>query len=272
MKRHNQQQNQRGIRISSVEREMHEPNVIYPSRTSQHAEAATIAGLAIWRIIGLMAAATRPAVPASSSESQRSSLVVEPPPESQLFRFGLRQMLLFVAGAAALLGVMVTIGGGWGPAVGFLAALVAAHVLATSVGTRLRDSSPEVRQWRSQLPGADSDAPPLPGSMTPGELAALATSSLARRQDSPWRTWLPAAAGAISGGFLGAAAIPLIAGPQATTAGLALGAVSCAVICGWLTLLASNFVSIARGAWHEAHGKSAKRKRRGWFSGDNDTT
>lgn len=204
---------------------------------------------------------------------QRTSLT--PPnlePEPQLFRFGLRQMLLFVAGAASLLGMMVTVGGGWGPAVGFLAALIAAHVLATSVGTRLRDNSQEIRRWRSQLPGVEADAPPQPGPFTPAELAALASRSLAQRQDSTWRTWLPAAAGAISGGFLGAAAIPLIAGSQATTAGLALGSVSCAIICGWLTLLASNFVAIARSAWQEARGAPAKQKRRSWFGSDNDAS
>src|SRR5262245_34250372 len=76
---------------------------------------------------------------------------VEPP----LFRFGLRRLMLVVTAAVLLLGAMTYIGGGWAVGLGFLVSLVVAHVLATFVGTRLRDRSPSIQKWRAGIWGDD---------------------------------------------------------------------------------------------------------------------
>jgi hypothetical protein len=199
-------------------------------------------------------------VPAGSLPSEAREL--------RLFRFGLRQFFLFVSAAVGLVGAMASVGGSWAPAVGFFAALVGAHVLATVVGTRLRDASPVMQRWNAGRPGAVADPPPAIGTPSAAALAAVKAGSLSVHQESPWRTWAAALIGLIGGGFLGAAVIPLIAGAQTNAAGLGLGAVSCGVICAWLALLGANFWMIARGAWREAReasGPEPKRKsKRVW--------
>jgi hypothetical protein len=182
--------------------------------------------------------------------------------EPRLFRFRLRQLFLFVSATVGLVGAMASVGGGWAPAIGFFAALVAAHVLATVVGTKLRDSSPAMQRWSSEQPGSAADLPMAVGMPGATALAAVKAGSLSLHQESPWRTRAPALVGLIGGGFLGAAVIPLIAGAQTNAAGLGLGAVSCGVICAWLALLGANFWMIARGAWREAQEASGPAPRR----------
>jgi hypothetical protein len=174
-------------------------------------------------------------------------------------------LFAFVSGTAAMIAALALFGGGWAAAVGFIAALVGAHVLATSVGTRLRNASREIQRWNAGRPGADPDGPPAPAASP--DRAALVASPLALCDFAPRRTVVAAAVGSIAGGTMGAAAIPFIAGPQATIAGLVLGAVSCGVIGAWLVLLVANFWTIARHAWRDANGLSAgatkrSRKRR----------
>lgn len=186
--------------------------------------------------------------------------------EPHLVRFGLRQFFAFVSGIALLLGLMAMLRGGWAMAVAFLAAMVAAHVIATFIGTRLRDSSREIQRWStSRLGAAGPELPPARGPLTPAELAALTATPLAQHDHAPRRTLAAIGVGVLAGGTLGAALILLITGPRATGAEVSMGAVSCAVIGAWLALLASHFLSVARRAWRDANGKPQPRPRRKWF-------
>jgi hypothetical protein len=182
--------------------------------------------------------------------------------EPHLFRFGLRQFFGFVSGVAGLLGAMVFIRSGWSVALGFLAALVAAHVLATFVGTRLRDSSVDMQRWARGRLGGEGETPKQVARLTDAELAAFAAPPLADHERAPLRTLLALIAGVTAGGFLGAAGVPLIAGPEATGAGIALGAGSCAIMGAWLSLLAAHFWSVARRAWRDANGVGASAAKR----------
>jgi hypothetical protein len=182
--------------------------------------------------------------------------------EPQLLRFGLRRFFLFVTGVAVLLGSMALVRGTWSGALAFFAALVAAHVLATLIGTRLRDSSADLQRWAGRR-FDESDPPPRRGRLTPVELASLATTPLAKHEIAPLRTVLAAVAGLSAGGFLGAAGVPLIAGPEATGAGIALGAASCAVLGAWLASLVAHFGSVARRTWRDANGAGGGQKRGG---------
>jgi hypothetical protein len=176
--------------------------------------------------------------------------------EPHLFRFGLRQMFAFTSGVALLGAVMALLGGRLGATLGFATLLIAAHVLATSVGTRLRNSSREIQRWNAGRPGAPFDGPPPAAPLGVADRAALAASPLALSERAPWRTAFAATAGVVIGGTLGAAGIPLIAGPQAPASGLVVGAASCGVIGAWLALLAANFWMIARRTWRDANGDS----------------
>jgi hypothetical protein len=191
--------------------------------------------------------------------------------EPHLVRFGLRQFFAFVSVISLLLGVMALVRGGWAVAVGFGAAMVAAHVIATFVGTRLRDSSREIQRWSAgRLGPAGPELPPARGPLTPAELAALTATPLAQHDHAPRRTLAAVGIGVLAGGTLGAALIPLIAGPRATGAEVGMGTVSCAVMGAWLALLASHFLSVARRAWRDANGPPQQRTKRGWFrSGGN---
>lgn len=208
-----------------------------------------------------MAKVCEPAVAKSQNRASRES-----EREPHLFRFGLRQFFGFVSGTVMLLGAMAYIRGGWSMGLGFLAALIAAHVLATFVGTRLRDSSAEVQRWAGRrLGGAleGVETPPQRGRLTSAELAAFATPPLAKHERAPLRTLLAAVSGLAAGGFLGAVSVPLIAGPEAIGAGIALGAASCAVMGAWLALLAAHFWSVARRAWSDANTAGASAKGAG---------
>jgi hypothetical protein len=185
------------------------------------------------------------------------------PREPHLLRFGLRQFFAFISGLALLLGVMAMIGGGWAVAVGFGAAMVAAHVIATTLGTRLRNSSQEIERFTvGKLGGNGPEVPPPRGPLTAAELAALTATPLARHDHSPLRTWAALGIGALAGGSLGAAIIPLIAGPTANAAEIGLGTVSCAIIGAWLTLGAWHFYSVARRTWRDAKSSADAGHRR----------
>jgi hypothetical protein len=202
--------------------------------------------------------------PAAADPPRRPAPATIPPPrEPNLPRFGLRQFFAFISGLALLLGVMATLGGGWAVAVGFGAAMVAAHVVATTIGTRLRDSSREIERFTAfKLGGNGPEVPPPRGPLTAAELAALTATPLARHEHSPFRTWTALGVGALAGGSLGAAIIPLIAGPTANAAEIGLGTVSCAIIGAWLTLGAWHFYSVARRTWRDAKSSPEAGQRR----------
>jgi len=69
-----------------------------------------------------------------------------PEREPILFRFGLRRLFVFLSAATVLSAVLARVGGVWTVFIGLGAALVAAHVLGTFVGTRLRDTSRELQR------------------------------------------------------------------------------------------------------------------------------
>jgi hypothetical protein len=173
--------------------------------------------------------------------------------EPNLMRFGLRQLFVFVSLATLLIAAMATLGGVWPWVIGSLAALVAAHVFGTFLGTRLRDTSAEVRHWKARPGSPDRDEPvALPQPVSVAALHLPATTSLASYEKiGRWRNWL-VAAGTVIGFAVGGAGIHRAVGDDATWPGLALGAVSCGVIGAWAALLSVNFYTIARHVIREA--------------------
>jgi len=70
-------------------------------------------------------------------------------------------MFFFVTLLCLLCALLVLTEGPWPLAIGATSALIAAHIFGTLVGTRLRDMSQEVVQWRAANPALDDDSPQI---------------------------------------------------------------------------------------------------------------
>lgn len=199
-----------------------------------------------------MTAASENAVRGSDAEAAPSR-----PPSA--VRFGLRQMFLFVSGAAAVSALVANQGTGWQIATGMALAVVTAHIVGTRIGTILRDTSAEVQQWKSTRPGADRDEPvATPAPIRLAELSLPAATRLSQ-QGPAWRRgrWA-VGAGSVAGFAGGVAGLQWGLGDGVTWPGLALGAMSCAAIGAWIALLATGFWAISRQALREAKRESQR--------------
>ncbi|MAT69635.1 MAG: hypothetical protein CMJ58_08930 [Planctomycetaceae bacterium] len=186
-----------------------------------------------------------------------------PPPTPHLFRFGLRQMLLLVSLATILAGLMAKLGGVWPWVIGGSVAMVAAHVFGTLIGTRLRDTSREVQDWRAAVDPKAVDEPAISRDKAPRDARAR-TTSLADRHAAPQRDRWAIGGGAAVGTLLGVVAISLGWGDRVSLLAILVGAISCAVLGGWLALVATSFAAIARHALRHAsedHQQDQDRRR-----------
>jgi hypothetical protein len=176
-----------------------------------------------------------------------------PEREPNLARFGLRQLFFFFSIATVLSAALAQVGGVWPIVIGCAAALVAAHVFGTFLGTRLRDTSAEVQQWKRRAGSPDRDEPvALPQPVRFDELRLPAATPLASYEQI--HRWCPVCivAGSLLGLVLGAIGIYSAGGDKVTWFGLAMGAVSCGVIGAWAALLGTNFWTISRHAFRQA--------------------
>lgn len=188
-----------------------------------------------------LAAAESPAAPPSTER------------EPNLLHFGLRQWFYFISGIVILCGLFARLEVAGAIVLASIVALVAAHVLGTFLGTRLRDTSEEVVRWKGRPGSADADNPvALPQPVKLANLRLPAATSLAGRTVSSRRNNWALAVGAAGGFACGAWAISELAGPSVTWPGLALGAVSCGVMGAWGVLLIASFWAIARQALRNA--------------------
>jgi hypothetical protein len=162
------------------------------------------------------------------------------PPESSLFRFRLRHLLLFVAAVSLLLAGLVTLQGI--PAIAFLLAtlVVTFHVFSTALGSRLRSSTDRQQS---------------------GEFARPRQPLARQNMPLPWYgcdggsvPWIPRliATAMFFGGCLGAGFLSLTVGHQTSVAGLVLGSISFAAISGWFAFLMGNFYATFRRGLREA--------------------
>lgn len=193
--------------------------------------------------------AAPPPLPPNRSFSTRDAARREP----HLLHFGLRQMLLFVAGVSGLLALLAATEGSWPWVIGVTSLLIGAHVFGTLIGTRLRDTSSEVRDWRSAANGATDDPIRTHQSIDRLRESLPAPTLLADKQRTPLLDFASAGAGAAVGFAAGLALILSTIGRDASWFGILVGAASCAVLCGWFTWLAVGFGAMARHAWRQAN-------------------
>ena len=167
----------------------------------------------------------------------------------------MKQLLLFFALMSVLMTLLASTNGPWPWLIGMAALLVAAHVVGTLIGTRLRDSSQEVIRWRVEDPAIDSDEPVA--TVLPVRLAELGLPQCTTLADlgkkMRWRSSL-VALGALLGGTAGGFAFVAIRNQPPSLPALAVGVLSCSVIGAWAVFLASSFIVIVRHAWQQTHG------------------
>jgi hypothetical protein len=176
------------------------------------------------------------------------------------FRFRLRQMLLFVTVICTVLGAIASTNGLLGLLLWIAAAVVAMHVFATTLGSRLRSES-DAEQTRNAMAYRLDDAKAAECERS----ARIAAIQAAPR--SPWHghratylPWLPriVVVAMILGGLAGAVILDLLIGRHASLPGIMVGAASISVLCGWGSFLCGNFYGVFRHGFREALAEQRK--------------
>jgi hypothetical protein len=187
---------------------------------------------------------------------QAQSPALEP-----LLRFGLRQLFIFVAAISALLAAIASTSGLTALVLMLAATIVVMHVFATAVGTKLQSRAEQerLRDLAAQQRANESI------SVASERSAKLQAIRSAPR--SPWHgrgcTYLPwlsrLIAGAVAvGGLAGALLLGGMIGHRPSPEGIIVGAVSCAVLGGWIAFLCGNFYGVFRHGFREALAEQQK--------------
>jgi len=174
--------------------------------------------------------------------------------EPQLLRFRLRQMFFVVTVLSVLCALLVVTTGAWPLVIGFGSLLVAAHVGGNLIGTRLRDSSQEMRNQQAPALGNEADLPAIVSETVEfSELDLPDTTPLANFGPIGGRAFGLVLAGTLLGAALGGSLIALTIGTRITWPGFIVGTISCSVLGAWAAFLASSFGTIAHHAWRHAN-------------------
>src|SRR6476660_1114279 len=178
-----------------------------------------------------------------------------------LFRFGLRQLFVFVGAVSTLLAALASSGGVTGLIVLLAVAIVVMHVFATALGTRL-----QMRTEQKQL-RQESAQPEVNGSNQSAFEQSAKLLAIRSAPRSPWHgrggtylPWLPRlvvgtmVVGGIAGGLLLGGTIA----HHTSLEGVIVGAASFAVLGGWISFLAGNFYGVFRHGFREALAEQQK--------------
>jgi hypothetical protein len=177
------------------------------------------------------------------------------PPELPLFRFGLRHLFWFVTAVSVLMAAVVAVSPGVAPLLLLIAALiVTAHVTGTALGSRLRAHADQLRDWEGKHPSNRLNAPDAEDRSCDLAAATLPPPSPWHLHRSTALGWVPTlvVAGAFAGGFGGTVFLAFTIGHRTSPVGIAVGAISLAVIGGWLAFVGSSFYAIFRQGLRDA--------------------
>jgi len=192
----------------------------------------------------------------------KNSAVEPREPQLPVLRFSLRYLFWCVTAVCLLLTVLVSTSHSGLTALALLLAVMVMllHVSGTAIGTRLRAHADERRAWEA----AQHD---LAGHDSARIVASAPRTGVNEPQSrSPWhehgrpveRLRLCVVVGAVAGGALGMAILAATIGGRTTVAGMAVGAISLAVVGAWLAFLGASFWTILRKGWRDAvkeHGR-----------------
>ena len=177
----------------------------------------------------------------------KPSIVQPAEPQLPILRFSLRHLFWFVTLLCVMMaGVAAASDSGVTPLAMLLAALVVIlHVSGTALGMRLRAHADERQAWEASR--GDSQGPTRPRTLAANLMprSPLHGHGLPLRRLSLW-----VAAGAAIGGCAGVAVLAATIGHRTSAAGVAVGAVSTAVVGAWFAFLgaASGPFSTKAGA------------------------
>jgi hypothetical protein len=178
------------------------------------------------------------------------------PREPHLLKFRLRQMFLWVTLLCLLLALIATTSGPWPWVIIIFALMVAAHVLGNLIGTRLRDTSEEVVQWRNSDPRQSADHPqstPQPYDVSSLPLPPETNLRNFGRMIRGMKWFL--LAGLLIGLLFGGTVLWLTIGHRIGWAGWVVGTLSGGVMGTWIAFLAVSFTTISRDALRQMHGR-----------------
>ena len=180
--------------------------------------------------------------------------------DQPLFRFGLRQLLLFVAGICGVLAMMALAGGMNALLILLAAVIVMMHVFATALGTRL-----QAQTQREQLLQRAKLATERPDSVALQPASDLAAIRSAPR--SPWHgrgctylPWLPkiVIGSMTAGALIGIVLLNGMIGHRTSAEGIVVGAASFAVLGGWISFLVVSFYGVFSHGFREALAEQMK--------------
>jgi hypothetical protein len=158
-------------------------------------------------------------------------------------QFSLRALLLGVTVAAVLCGLVVSVSPLWTLVIGWFFVLVVGHVLGNWLGTRLRQR----RQVRDAALDGTDEQPDC------GPIHYAPTSRLRHHVALGRSMFISTAISTVAGCALGVVYLVRYS-EHVTISGLAVGAISAAVIGGVFGFLTSAFVTVTMCAIHEASG------------------
>ena len=185
-------------------------------------------------------------------------LSVENGPENgddlPLLRFGLRQLLLFMAAVSAVFAALALSHGLTALVILLGVVVVTAHVFATALGSRLRARADRHQMFES------IERLPL------HEIASAAErsqrmASVRSGPRSPWQTrgttvlpWLSrlVITAIACGGVVGAVYLAVTIGYRTSPAGVIVGGGSVAVLFGWCAFLVGSFYGVFRHGFRES--------------------
>jgi hypothetical protein len=192
----------------------------------------------------------------STDRQTRSFVEIQPPgpggDDLPLLRFGLRQLLCFVAVLSLLLGVVVSSHGVTAIALLLAATVVLLHLFSTALGTQLR--------WHANRTLA-RNGPANETDVCGKRIAYGGRRVTIPRAHSPWYDrgstplpWVPklVAAMALLGGSVGAILLAATTGDRTSLTGILVGATSFAVVAGWGAFLCGSFYGILRHGFRDA--------------------
>lgn len=171
-----------------------------------------------------------------------------------LFRFGLRQLLWFVAAISALFAALALTHGLTALVILLAVIVVVTHVCATALGNQLRARADREQVFES------AERLPIQAIATAAE-RSLRVAALQTAPRSPWhsrgttvlpwlRTIVIVAIGC--GGVAGAAYLAVTIGYRTSPAGVVVGGLSVAVLFGWFAFLFGSFYGVFRHGFREA--------------------
>jgi hypothetical protein len=185
----------------------------------------------------------------------KNSAELSPEPQLPALRFSLRYLLWIVTAVCVVLAALVSISQNGLLAMALLLAVMAVllHVSGTAIGSRLREHADERRAWEVSRGGrTDFEIAPPVSAARLIDLELRARSPLHGHGRAHHRLRACLVAGAIVGGCLGVVGLTIAMGDRTSPAGIAVGAVSTAVIGAWLAFVAANSWAIFRQGWRDA--------------------